>query len=166
MVRQYLRAAPAIFIALLLVAGLAAAAVGRTADRPAVYSVAALASQLTHHPRGWLGRTVLVRGVAQVTGIHTFRPGCEQSPLCVVVQPAWRLDDPETPDLVGSLPLRWGDPDPLRALLRGLPLIGRLAPPPQVADPGMTALYRIQLRAVPHSAQYEAVLLDVAPSAP
>jgi len=166
MIPPYLRAAPATFLALLLVAGLAAAAVERTADRPAVCPVAAVASRLAHHPHEWLGRTVLVRGVARVAGIHTFRPGCEQSPLCVVVQPAWRLDDPGTPNLAGSLPLRWGDPDPLRALLRGLPLIGRLAPPPQVADPGMTATYRIQLRAVAHSTQYEAVLLDVAPGAP
>lgn len=153
-------------IALLLAAGLTVAALARAADRQAVYPIAVLTKQLAYHPRAWVGRTVLVRAVVQGIINHTWRKGCEQSPLCAMVQAQWNLDDPDGTDLTASLPLQWGAPDPLRALLRQAPLIGHLAPPPQVARPETAATYRIQIRAVRHGihdAGYAAVLLDVAP---
>jgi hypothetical protein len=79
---------------------------------------------------------------------------------------AWRLDDDAAPEQVGLL-LRWGAPDPRRAFLRRLPLVGLLVPPQQQAAPGVPATYRIQLRAATADSCaappcYQAVLLDAA----
>jgi hypothetical protein len=153
-------------LGLLLIAALAVAAIEQAADRGTVYSVAAVERHLAQEPYAWGGRTVLVQGEAQVTISHTWRSGCEQAQLvCTIVQTAWSLGDPGAPSLVAYLPLQLSAPDPLRALLRQAPLIGRLVPPPQVIHPGITATYRIQLCAMPHGTDgtgYQALLLDAA----
>jgi hypothetical protein len=139
-------------------------AVGSQVSHGPVYTVAQVQAGLADRPRAWVGRTVLVRGIAQLFVSHTKRPGCELSPLCFVVQATWRLDDPRKPGLVG-LPLQWGAANPRRALLRHIPLVGLVVPRQQVAEPDLAATYQIQLRTAPPDSGatppcYEAVLLD------
>jgi hypothetical protein len=132
---------------------------GIAADRP-LYSVTELQWQLAHHPQGWIGRAVLVQGSAG--SYHTWSP-----PDSIVLRITLR--DPGAPPGTLSLPLAWGNPDPLRASLRHLPLIGRLAPQPQVVRWGTLTTYRVRLRAAPAGGScsflpcFEAVLLDAAP---
>jgi hypothetical protein len=68
------------------------------------------------------------------------------------------------------LPLAWGRPAAVRALLRRVPLVSQLIAPPQTPRWWMPATYRVQLRAaaglcgVPPC--YEALLLAAAPNGP
>jgi hypothetical protein len=151
-----------------LLAGLALAARSGHRDRGPVYSVAQVEALLARRPEDRLGRTVLVRGLAREVVGYTVLPGCRRPWMCTTIQRTWRLTDPGTPDPARGLPLAWGSPDQLRALLRPVPLLGPSIPPPQEADPGRAATYRIQLRMAPAPSWatptcYEAVLLDAAP---
>jgi hypothetical protein len=142
-------------------------AVGHSASVP-VYSVARVQAGLVDQPQAWLGRPVLVRGLAREVVGYTVLPGCRRPWTCTTIQRTWRLTDPGTPDPARGLPLAWGSPDQLRALLRPVPLLGCSIPRPQEADPGRAATYRIQLRMAPARSCatptcYEAVLLDAAP---
>jgi hypothetical protein len=117
-----------------------------------VYSVAQVQRHLARDARRWVGRTILVRGV--VAGEPAYHP----SPSLVDVDAAAPID---------PLPLAWAGADPLRAYLRRLPVLDRLAPQVQAVRWGAVAVYRIQLRVAPASSCpyppcYEAVLLDAA----
>src|SRR5437588_9921057 len=92
-----------------------------------VYTVSELRAGLADHPRAWLGHTVLVRGVA-------LGPACPPHASCVVAWPAL-VDAGATgpgssvPLSMGpgsSLLLSMGPANSLLALLRRLPLVGRL----------------------------------------
>jgi hypothetical protein len=127
-----------------------------------VYTVSELRAGLTDNPRAWLGHTMLVRGVA-------LGPACPPNASCVFAWPA--LVDVDATGPGSSVPLSMGPANSLLALLRRLPLVGRLVPGPQLLRWGRPAVYRVQ---VGHAAgtspngtrgtrHYEAVLLDPAP---
>jgi hypothetical protein len=125
-----------------------------------VYTVSELRVGLADHPHVWLGQTMLVRGVA--LGL-----ACPPNASCVVAWPALGDADATRPD--STLPLSMGPPNSLLALLRRLPLVGRLVPAPQLLRWGRPAVYRIQVRDTAGTSpkgtrHYEAVLLD--PAAP
>jgi hypothetical protein len=120
-----------------------------------VYSVAQVQRQLARDARGWLGRTILVRGM--VAGEPAYHP----APSLVAVDAAAPVD---------PLPLAWAGVDPLRTYLRRLPVLDSLAPPTQAVRWGVGAVYRIRLRAAPAGSCavppcYQALLLDAAPAA-
>jgi hypothetical protein len=124
-----------------------------------VYTVSELQAGLADNPHAWLGHTVLLRGVALV-------PACPPNASCVVAWPA--LVDAEAPPPRSYLPLSMGPANPLLALLRRLPLVGRLVPGPQVLRWGRPARYRVQVQDAAGTSpngtrHYAAVLLDPAP---
>jgi hypothetical protein len=64
-----------------------------------------------------------------------------------------------------GLPLALGPANPIRAFLRRLPVVGRVAPRAQTLHWDTLAIYRVQFRALHGNACaacYEAVLLDAA----
>jgi hypothetical protein len=149
-------------LGLVLVAVLAMVVLDRPFHRSPVYSVADVRSHLLEDPRGWLGRTLLVRG-------ETIARGCrEEAGTLVLCSPqVVSLTDPD-PTLAGaSLPLVSARPDPVLTIVRHLPLVRSVAVPPQVVRWGQVAVYRVQLRTLADtsggSASYEALLLDAAP---
>jgi hypothetical protein len=124
-----------------------------------VYTVSELQAGLADNPHAWLGHTVLVRGVA-------LGPACPSNASCVFAWPA--LVDADAPPLRSFLPLSMGPANPLLALLRRLPLVGRLVPRPQLLRWGRPASYRVQVQDAAGTSpngtrRYAAVLLDPAP---
>jgi hypothetical protein len=151
-----------IVVALLGIAtlvGLAGEVPGNREERTPA-TVAALRLGLARDPAPWLGRTVLVRGVAACCFLWATP---EHGLPCLAAGPA--LFDP-CPALT-SLPLRTSPSrlGGLLASLRGLPMVGHLVPPPQVLRWGMAATYRARLTPLPDVCRscYAIVLLDVAP---
>lgn len=131
-------------------------------DHGPVYSVAELRAQLAHDPRGWVGRTVRVRGRATACAIRIDRGYFR----CMPRQP--RLDDPSTDATTEPLLLAWADPGPVLTAMRRVPLLGNLLPAPQQVDWGAVVTYRVQLRTATRgscggTACYEALVLDAAP---
>jgi hypothetical protein len=131
---------------------------GIAADGP-TYAVADLQRRVIRDPGRWIGPTVLVRG--RVAMDRSWK-----APDSIVTR--FDLIDPGAPRGTPGLALAWGGADPLLAALRRLPLIGRLAPRPQVLRWGAPATYRVRLRASDALACatppcYEALLLDAAP---
>jgi hypothetical protein len=124
-----------------------------------VYRVSELRAGLADNPHAWLGHTMLVRGVA--LGL-----ACPPQASCVVF--AWpTLVDADATGPGRSLPLSMGPASSLLALLRRLPLVGRLVPGPQLLRWGRPAVYRVQVRDAAGTSpngtrHYEAVLLDPA----
>jgi hypothetical protein len=122
------------------------------------YSVGALRTAVARQPRAWANRTVLVYGT--LAGCPYPRPG-----FCTSWQP--RLDDPWADPAAAQTPaiaLVWQRPDPVHALLRRLPLLGRLMPPLQVLRWGVPATFRVQIRmgiVGECSTCFEVVALDV-----
>lgn len=114
--------------------------------RPDVYTVAAVERGVARDPTHWIGRTVLVRG--QPVSYLLWR-----APDSVVMQIG--LVDSGRGNTARPLPLRWGDPDPVLAFLRRLPVVGRFAPHPQRPLWDIPAVYRLQI-----SGNNESVLLD------
>jgi len=124
-----------------------------------VYTVSELRAGLADNPHAWLGHTTLVRGVA-------LGPACPPNASCVFAWPA--LVDADAAGPGSSLLLSMGPANSLLALLRRLPLVGRLVPGPQLLRWGRPAVYRVQVRDAAGTApngtrHYEAVLLDPAP---
>jgi len=162
--RRPLRRALAALLAVTVLSAITTAAWGRApgalhmlGGEAGVYSVNALARAVAPDPAPWMGRTVLVRGLITVyynrLDPFTF---------------AWRADL-VAPGDAGSarLALAPGPADPLLALLRRLPEVGRWAPRAQTLREGAIGTFRVQLRAVPGgscTSCYEALLLDAAPT--
>ena len=141
-----------------LALGVSTVSTGGGAFAP-VYTVSELRAGLADNPRAWLGHTMLVRGVA-------LGPACPPNASCVFAWPA--LVDADATGPGSSVPLSMGPANSLLALLRRLPLVGRLVPGQQLLRWGRPAVYRVQVRdAVGTSPRgtrhYEAVLLDPAP---
>jgi hypothetical protein len=148
-----------------------------------VYTVAQLRAGLADNPRAWIGRTLLVRGVA----IGPIGLSCPPNASCPLAWPALidagAGNGPTLPLVAVSvgrvlripsvsvgrvLPLSLGPADPLLALLRRLPLVGRLVPGPQVLRWGKPTIYRVQVQDVagpsPNAAlPYRVLLLDPGP---
>ena len=108
-----------------------------------VYTVSELRAGLAHNPHAWLGRTVLVRGVALGLGLG-LGLSCPSNASCVFAWPALVDADATGPHSV--LPLSIGPANPLLALLRRLSLVGRLVPGPQLLRWGRPAIYRVQVQ--------------------
>lgn len=146
-----------------LAVGLALVVSGGVAAVGPVYTVSELRADLAHDPQAWLGHTVLVRGMPVGAPVS-----CPATASCAFM-PLGLMDPPASRP--GSyLLLSMGPPNPLLALLRRLPLVGRFMPGPQLLRWTTPAIYRIQIqgtagtsRGVP--ARYEALLLDAAPPA-
>jgi hypothetical protein len=95
----------------LLLTGLALAARSGHRDRGPVYSVAQVEAMLARRPEDWLGRPVLVRGLAREVVGYRVLPGCRRPWTCTTIQRTWGLTDPGIPDPARGLPLAWGSPD-------------------------------------------------------
>jgi hypothetical protein len=124
-----------------------------------IYTVSELRAGVATNPHAWLEHTVLVRGLA-------LGPACPPNASCVFAWPA--LVDPDATGPGSSLLLSMGPANSLLALLRRLPLVGRLVPGPQLLRWGRPAVYRVQVRDAASTSprgtrHYEAVLLDPAP---
>jgi hypothetical protein len=138
-----MRCWPVVLPTLLLLAGLAVAAHSGSRGQGPVFGVGQVATLLARHPVAWVGKTVLVRGVA----LTCMRPA-----------------SPVGYQQCATAPLALGTPGALLAALRRLPLVGPLLASQQTVRWGAAATYRGQLRAIPHSlcgtgSCYEAVLL-------
>jgi hypothetical protein len=121
-----------------------------------VYTVAELRRQVLRTPQDWMGRTVQVQG-----RVVSYR--ARTDPF------TWRthviLIDAGVPTWGEGLPLVAGPVDPMLAVLRRTPLVGRLVPRPQPLHWDTLAIYRVQVHTRPGSSCttcYEAVLLDAA----
>jgi hypothetical protein len=84
-----------------------------------VYSVAALRERLARDGRGWIGRTVLVRGVFANCGPSNGEPA-----YCLTPSPAGR----DAASAIDPLPLALARTDPLTELLRHVPVLASLVP--------------------------------------
>jgi hypothetical protein len=164
MARPY--AVPSVLLALVLVL-LAEVAVGdRHTGRTPIYGVATLRAHLAHDPRHWVGRTLLVRG--EIVPCLAM-PSADNGRCAALAPSAWQPPSP-TPwrTAVDPLPVVHAGLDPFLTRLRQVPFLGALVPSPQVVQWGVTATYRVTLRASSHSicgtgVCYEALLLDAAP---
>jgi hypothetical protein len=94
-----------------------------------VYSYPVLVDLLRRHPGDVLGRAIRLRAQAEDTN---HQPG-----------PAMRLADPA--GALGPLALHADPENPLLALTRRLPVLGRLVPAPQRLDLDQPAVYRVLL---------------------
>jgi hypothetical protein len=149
-------------LGLALVAVLARVVLNRPFDRSPVYSVADLRRHLAADPRRWLGRTLLVRGEAIAVVCAT-----EAGTPVLCAPPRVILTDPYPSPAVVPLSLAPARPDPLLTVVRHLPLVSTVLPPPQVIHWEQVAVYRVQLRPPADTSggsdSYEALLLDAAP---
>lgn len=132
-----------------------------------VYTVAAVREHLAHDARGWVRRTILVRGSLAPCMVVS---SAGDVPCAAMVPGAWPLDlvDPDRPADVEPLPLMRGDSNQALALLRRLPVLQDLVPAAQDVHWEGVATYRVQLQAMAHGLCgagdcYGAVLLDAAP---
>ena len=138
-----------------------------SADQGTVYSVAAVNAYLANDPGSWLGRTIQVRGeIVPCIAV----PSAGGGPCAELTPDSGRLEGylkSGMPTAV-ALPVMHAGLDPVRSVVRWVPLLGRLVPAPQELHWGVVATYRVQLASVPNSicgagACAEARLLDSAP---
>lgn len=126
-------------VALVIVAVVIAMALPR--GPAAVYTVAALRSDVASRPAAWLGQAVLVRGVA----IGIYGPNCAPGAWC-----AFGLVDPDVPISDATiLQLQPGAANPLLATLRRAPALDRFIPAPQRLYWGQVAVYHLQIEPAP-----------------
>lgn len=121
-------------------------AIGRQpSSTEAVYTVAQTRAGLARNPRAWIGRTILVRGLViqcrLVEGCVALPPGI---PRVGLVDGIPIIEMPRVAVLSQALPLRV-DEDPLRLLLRRLPLLRGIVPAPRQLSTAQSATYRVRL---------------------
>jgi hypothetical protein len=148
-------------LGLALVTSQVAAVRGGQEDGRQVYTVAAVRAGLHQDPGAWVGRRLRVGGVALP---------CEDM-LAVLTAPRLCglpvLEGGTGVGERGSLLLGLGQPDPIYARLRAIPLVGRLLPAPATFRWGVPATYTVRIVALPDALpgtlrDYEA-LLDATP---
>jgi hypothetical protein len=122
----------------LLLTGLVFATLSRHQDQGPAYSLAQIQAHLARQPGRWLGRTVRVRGMVEISGCVGWEAGRVES---CRDRSAYLLGR----DGASLLPVAGWEPDPLLAALRRLPLAGGLVPAPQAARWGALATYRVRL---------------------
>ena len=141
----------------------AEAASTRSMHQDPVYTVAEVQDNLTLDPGGWAGRTVRVRGVAQVC-----LPSASPASVLHCIHRPQDLLDPGLGNGSEGMLLVWSPQRSWLAFLRRVPALGTLMPAAQSPHWGAVTTYRVQLRAVPAGSCtgepcYEALLLDAAP---
>lgn len=133
---------------------------GRGAVPPRIYTLAALRTQVQRAPQGWVGKTVRVHALLitcnDVTPVSGSSP-CQDWQLALL--------DPQATHGTWKLPVLLGFAPPLLTVLRRVPLLGDLAPAPQVLRRGTASAYAVQLRRAPCArpggrACFLALLLD------
>jgi hypothetical protein len=136
------------------------------ADQGTVYSVAAVNAHLAQDPGLWLGRTIQVRG--EIEPCTIIQRGDRSCP--VLASDPGEIDrlDQSTSPIGNPIPVGRAGLDPVRSVLRWVPLLGRLVSSPQELHWGVVATYTVRLAAIPDSmcgasACVEARLLDSAP---
>jgi hypothetical protein len=151
-------------LSLVLVALLVVPARDRPLHQGPVLTVAAVQVHLAKDPRAWTNRTLLLRGVAATADCvnQLARAGIVCAPPQAV------LRDASSSAAGARLPLAVASPDRLLTIVRRVPLLGSMAPAPQVVHWEVVATYRVQLQPVPAGSCggttcYEALVLDVAP---
>lgn len=128
--------APVAAAAALGTAALGAAAAHIWNSAP-VYAVSTLQTGLEQDPWAWLGRTLLLRGIA----VGCSHPAALYTASC----PPVGLLDARAAVPFTVIDLQWGAEDPGRALWRRLPLLGRFAPTPQTVHWLVPATYRVRI---------------------
>jgi hypothetical protein len=150
-------------LGLLLLLRLAGVVGGHQPDPGPVYTVAALRQRLAAQPAAWVGRTVLVRAIAEPCpwwGAAEHLRRCAARPLVLVAA--------ATEQVAAPLPLVRPAPPPLLTRVRSLPLLGALLPQPPELPLFTLARFRVRLLAPPAGAGtdcYAALLLDAVPLA-
>jgi hypothetical protein len=151
-------------LGLLLLLHLAIALRGSQVNWGPDYTVADLRSRLAARPAAWVGRTVVVRAIAEPCpwwGAAARLLRCDARALVLVGTPAEAPADP--------LPLVQPAPLGIVSVVRGLPILGALLPRPPAVPLFTRARFRVRLFALPtcsHGACYAALLLGVAPLTP
>jgi hypothetical protein len=155
-----MRPSPALLgglLGLLLLLHLAMALRGSQVNRGPDYTVADLRSRLAALPAAWVGRTVVVRAIAEPCpwwGAAASLLQCDGRSLVLVGTPA----DP--------LPLVRPAPQGILSVVRGPPIPGALLPRPPAVPLFWRARFRVHLFALPTcsgTSCYEALLLDAGP---
>jgi hypothetical protein len=137
------------------------ARIGSAQSEP-VYTVAALRAYLERDPSAWVQRTVRVRAIPAMRWCFVWS---WPSPSCRLWEPALAGTGASA---AAPLPLAWGGAPPLPTLLRRVPVLDLLAPPPQAIRWGAPGIYRVQLHATTCFAPgmspcYEVMVLDSSP---
>jgi hypothetical protein len=132
--------------AVVLIMACAAAILARPANAAGrAYTVAQVRAGLSRDPRGWIDRTIFVRGVVmrclRVEGCYGTPAGI---PSIGLVDGIPIVEAPRTMVLSQSLPLLL-ERDPLRAYLRRAPFIRAVLPTPQRLSLTQAAVYRVRL---------------------
>jgi hypothetical protein len=148
-------------LGLLLLLHLAIALRGSQVDWGPDFTVADLRSRLAARPAAWVGRTVVVRAIAEPCpwwGAAARLLRCDVRALVLVGTPAEAPADP--------LPLVQPAPMGIVSVVRGLPILGALLHRPPAVPLFTRARFRVRLLALPAGSGascYEALLLDAGP---
>lgn len=131
---------------LALAAALAAFAIAArvAVSESAVYTVAQVEAGLAHRPAAWVGRTILVRGIAYPMAGSTCP---NTNPYCDGIALA---DEAAASPNASTLTIT-GRPADAWAFLRRVPVLGRLAMAPRDPAWGRPATYRVRFVARPYS---------------
>jgi hypothetical protein len=118
------------------------------ANQGTVYSVAAVEAKLAQDPGSWLGRTIQVRGEI----VPCMFPSSAGGGSCAeLTSDSGRLEGHPKPEMPTAIALEVvrGGLDPVRRVLRGIPLLERLVPSPQEPQWGVIATYTVRLVVIP-----------------
>lgn len=157
---------PMVALALCLAGLLGLALVAAAADLRAtlalggpVYTIAQVYDHGLQMPDPWVNRTVRVRAIFGACDTWLAETG--STGPCMSWQAG--LVDPGLAARSRVLSLIPGDPPPLLAFLRRLPLLARLAPVQQIPALGKAAVYWVRLRAIASSSRGPGVFVEVVP---
>ncbi|HWE63989.1 MAG TPA: hypothetical protein VHB98_19925 [Chloroflexota bacterium] len=139
---------------------------GATAYPSTVYSASTVTAGLLHHPRAWIGRTVLVRGT--VLG-SSWDPDANCSQASCAGTTSYALAASLNANDVGqpALIMVTAPPSWLTSTLSGMPFLQRFVPQPQAVQFLRATTYRVRLQAIRGACDrlicVNAVLLDATP---
>jgi hypothetical protein len=142
-----------VLAALLFATAVTFAIVRRLADSGPTYTVAQVQAALLHHPRAWVGRTVLVHAMLLPGSFCPYGAHCPRRPPV--------LADPGAGTANAAILVYWRFTNPMVGFLETLPLIGPLVD----RHLGGVRLYRVQLQPAIQSrcglpTCYRALLVD------
>jgi hypothetical protein len=169
-----------VLLTLVVAMGVVVSAVQRAKDAGSgpVYTVAEVISGLAHKPKVWMGRTIRVRGVINATYCDVTAP-CALSRLepsqvytvagggRFVLEERRGASDSLNALQRASLLLALGSADPLRSMLRRLPVLENVLLSTQQFTYGVPHIFRLRLQPRPCAWPgwwcVEGVLLDTVP---